>query len=244
VYIHRKKVAALFTLRRHNDVGVETMNTLSSRGFADTGFRVESPPVPDGELSMLMDELAYGMLVIRLDGQVLHTNQAARHELGRTRLLTIIRNRLQAIKPDHSKALQAAIGRVAQGKRSMITLGGHNHDSSHDDVGLTLAIIPLGSNAVKAAVLLQRPSVCESLTLCFFARSHGLTNTEEQVLGILCQGYSAPQIAVEMKVAVSTVRSHVRSLCAKTYSSGVRQLIGRVAMLPPVVPALRYEQMH
>ena len=80
--------------------------------------------------------------------------------------------------------------------------------------------------------------------LGFFARSHGLTATEEHVLGILCQGHSAPDIAVQMKVAVSTVRSHVRSLCAKTRSSGVRELVNRVAVLPPVAPALRHERMH
>jgi DNA-binding NarL/FixJ family response regulator len=39
------------------------------------------------------------------------------------------------------------------------------------------------------------------------------------VLAILCQGYSAPEIAVQLNVAVSTVRSHVRSLCAKTQST-------------------------
>jgi DNA-binding CsgD family transcriptional regulator len=64
------------------------------------------------------------------------------------------------------------------------------------------------------------------------------------VLGILCQGYSAPEIAVQMNVAVSTVRSHVRSLCAKTRSSGVRELINRVAVLPPVAPSVMHEQMH
>ena len=80
--------------------------------------------------------------------------------------------------------------------------------------------------------------------LCFFAQSHGLTATEEQVLGILCQGFSAPQIATQLKVAVSTVRSHVRSLCAKTRSSGVRELVNRVAVLPPVAPTLRHEVMH
>ena len=47
-----------------------------------------------------------------------------------------------------------------------------------------------------------------------------------------------------MKVAVSTVRSHVRSLCAKTQSSGVRELINRVAVLPPVAPSVMHEQMH
>jgi len=33
------------------------------------------------------------------------------------------------------------------------------------------------------------------------------------------------------------VRSHVRSLCAKTASSGVRELVNRVAILPPVAPS-------
>ena len=80
--------------------------------------------------------------------------------------------------------------------------------------------------------------------LCFFARSHSLTAAEENVLGILCQGYSAPQTARQLKVAVSTVRSHVRSLCAKTRSSGVRDLVSRVAMLPPVAPTLMTESMH
>lgn len=64
------------------------------------------------------------------------------------------------------------------------------------------------------------------------------------MLGILCQGYSAPQIAEQLSVAVSTVRSHVRSLCAKTRSSGVRELVNRVAVLPPVAPAFHHEPMH
>jgi DNA-binding CsgD family transcriptional regulator len=80
--------------------------------------------------------------------------------------------------------------------------------------------------------LFAQESVCEALMLCFFARSHALTATEEHVLGILCQGFSAPQIAAQMKVAVSTIRSHMRSFCTKTHSSGVRQLVNRVAVLP------------
>jgi DNA-binding CsgD family transcriptional regulator len=95
-----------------------------------------------------------------------------------------------------------------------------------------------------AALLFARESVCEALMLCFFARSHALTATEEHVLGILCQGFSAPQVAAQMQVAVSTIRSHVRSLCAKTHSSGVRQLVNRVAVLPPVAPTFWPQSMH
>ena len=80
--------------------------------------------------------------------------------------------------------------------------------------------------------------------LCFIARRHGLTRTEELVLGILLQGFSAPEVAEQMKVAVSTIRSHIRSLCFKTRSSGVRELLKRVAVLPPVAAAVFQDPMQ
>jgi len=85
--------------------------------------------------------------------------------------------------------------------------------------------------------VLSRVSVSESGVFGAFARNHGLTHTEEQVLVFLCRCLSTPEIAIQMKVAVSTVRSHVRSLCAKTASSGVRELVNRVAILPPIAPS-------
>lgn len=193
-------------------------------------------------LALVLDELAYGVLVTSLDHQVLHANQAARHELVRRRVLGVRNQLLYGCTPEDGKALQEAVTKVAQGKRSMVTL------STTDGFSLTMAVLPLkvdpGAGVVRAAFMFSRASVCESLMLCFFARSHNLTATEEHVLGILCQGYSAPQVASQLKVAVSTIRSHVRSLCAKTRSSGVRELVNRVAVLPPVAPTLRHEVMH
>jgi DNA-binding CsgD family transcriptional regulator len=193
-------------------------------------------------LALVMDELAYGVLVTSLDNQVLHANQAARHELARRRVLGVRDKLLYGCSPEDGKALQEAVTKVGQGKRSMLTL------STADGFSLTMAVLPLkvdeANGMVRAAFMFSRASVCESLMLCFFARSHSLTATEEHVLGILCQGYSAPQVAAKLNVAVSTVRSHVRSLCAKTRSSGVRELVNRVAVLPPVAPTLRHEVMH
>jgi DNA-binding CsgD family transcriptional regulator len=80
--------------------------------------------------------------------------------------------------------------------------------------------------------------------LGFFSRKHGLTPTEQQVLGILCDGLSAPQVAEQLHVAVSTVRSHIRSMCAKTRTNGVRELVGRLAVLPPVAPAFPHEAVQ
>ena len=193
-------------------------------------------------LALLMDEFAHGVLVTTVEGRLLHANLAARHELGRQRVLGVRHSLLHACAGESAKVLQDALAKVANGKRSLIELG------AQQGPGLTLAVLPLKSDRAgrppKAALLFARASVCESLMLCFFARSHGLTATEEQVLGILCQGFSAPQIATQLKVAVSTVRSHVRSLCAKTRTSGVRELVNRVAVLPPVAPPFWHEAMH
>jgi DNA-binding CsgD family transcriptional regulator len=162
---------------------------------------------------------------------------AARH-----RALFAPNGYLQAFAPEGARSMADAFARAADGKRSLIEL------PAVDAPGLILAVLPLKpeapGGAMRVAVLFARASVCESLMLCFFARNHGLTPTEEHVLGILCQGFSAPQIARQLDVAVSTVRSHVRSLCAKTGCSGVRELVNRVAVLPPVAPPFRHEPMH
>ena len=192
-------------------------------------------------LALVMDELAYGLMVTTSGGRVLHANQAARHELARKRALLAQGNLLNTYAAQDGPKLQHALALVAQGKRSLVTL------SVREGAPLTVAVVPLradGNQPRSAALVFARASVCESLMLCFFARSHGLTTTEEHVLGILCQGFSAPEIAGQMKVAVSTIRSHVRSLCAKTRSSGVRELVNRVAVLPPVAPTLWHEPMH
>jgi DNA-binding CsgD family transcriptional regulator len=191
-------------------------------------------------LALVMDELAYGVVIATVAGQVLHANQAARHELARRRALLASNNLLHTHAPQDRRKLHDGLLRAVEGKRSLLTL------AASEGTALTLAVVPLRADAPprSAALVFARASVCESLMLCFFARSHGLTATEEHVLGILCQGYSAPDIARQMKVAVSTIRSHVRSLCAKTRSSGVRELVNRVAVLPPVAPALWQEPMH
>ena len=192
-------------------------------------------------LASLLDELAHGVMVTSIEGRLVHANQAAQHELARRRVLTKRNSVLHGCTPESAKALRDALAKVGEGKRSLIML------AAEEGPGLALAVLPLktqAGRATKAALLFARASVCDALMLGFFARSHGLTATEEHVLGILCEGFSAPQIAIEMKIAVSTVRSHVRSLCAKTRSSGVRELVSRLAVLPPVAPPFWGEPMH
>lgn len=218
------------------------MDMLAETGNPANAFLAETDGGLGSGLSTLIDELAHGMLVTSTDGRVIHANQSARHELSRRRVLVANESRLQACMPDSARVLQDALAKVADGKRSLIEL------AAISGPALTLAVLPLKAGGAgrcsRAALIFSRAFVCDSLMLCFFARGHGLTGTEEQVLGILCQGFSAPQIAQQLEVAVSTVRSHVRSMCAKTRCSGVRELVNRVAVLPPIAPPFWHEPMH
>ena len=188
--------------------------------------------------SPLLDELAHGILVIDRQGLILHANLAARRVLALAEAVRSDAGKLAWIAPEDASSFQQAFCRALAGKRQLI----RPTAAAGRGLTLSLAVLPLrhspGHPPSHFALLLSRTDVFDSGLLAAFSRSHRLTRTEEQVLIHLCRSMGAPAIARAMNVAVSTVRSHVRSLCAKTGSSGVRELVHRVAVLPPVAPEL------
>ena len=74
-------------------------------------------------------------------------------------------------------------------------------------------------------------------TLPLFAQAHLLTMAESAVLRGLCSGSRPAEIAERTGVAISTVRTHIGNIRAKTGSQSVRDLIRMVTVLPPIVPA-------
>lgn len=215
-------------------------------GFVD-GARGATIPAGLGEgaghgLSQVMDEFAHGVMVASFKGQLLHANQAARHELARRRVLAVHEGQLHTTDAAQARILTQALAKAASGLRSLMALRAPGR------LRVNIAVVPLRPDrpqqSTSVALVFSRASVCDAVMLCFFARTHGLTPCEEQVLGILCQGFSAPQIAVQLDVAVSTIRSHVRSMCAKTHSRGVRALVSQVAVLPPIGAAHIHDALH
>ncbi len=205
-----------------------TLQTPHSAGAA--GF----PDADCGALpALLLDELAHGVLVVSARRRILHANQAARRELDRGVVLGASQGELKVISPADANAFQRAVDKALIGRRSLISLAAVGADCM-------LAVLPLpgqaGAPCERIALFSSWAGVSESGVFASFARHQGLTPTEEQVLVFLCRSLGAPDIAIQMNVAVSTVRSHVRSLCAKTGSSGVRALVNRVATLPPLAP--------
>lgn len=182
-------------------------------------------------LHLLFEEISHGMLVITPQRRVLHSNRAARDEMAQHGVLYVRQDELQTLSPIDGKLMQGAIERASGGIRSLVKLSGSG-------ITLTLSAIPLqqqqSTPCEQIALFFERRAICDSGMFVFFARSHSLTCTEEQVLNLLCRSMTTPDIALALDVAVSTVRSHVRSLCIKTGAKGARELVNRIATLPPV----------
>lgn len=207
---------------------------------AYTAVPLARPEFDTQDLTALLDELYLGVLLVSSSGQVIHANQASRDAMANSGLLSVQAGQLCAATPAEHKALLAALTNANNGVRSLLSL-------SANGASLLLSVVPPANSSAAGggsiALFFQRQAICDTSVFLMFARNFGLTPTEQQVLTFICRSWTTPEIAEELNVAVSTIRSHVRSLCYKTASKGARELINRIAVLPPAGYSTRL-QMH
>ncbi len=202
-------------------------------------------------LAHALDEIACGVIIVDGRGQVQHCNLAGQMILQRGLLLKDgASNHLQATEAVDAPALADALTKALQGKRSMLTLGKQAQS--------TVAVVPLdrperwvnsssaaasgepaqAPQATRIALIFSRSGMCETLMMSFFARAYQLTRSEEQILSLICVGHTAPEMAKQLRVGEATVRTHIRSICQKTHSHGIREVVKRLALLPPLMAAV------
>jgi DNA-binding CsgD family transcriptional regulator len=194
-------------------------------------------PLRAGWYELMLDEIDYGVLLIGGDAQVLHINHAARCELDAQHPLQLLGRQLRARDAADMMrlhdALQAALQR---GLRRLLMLGQGEHR-------VAVAVVPLRTSGPggQAATQLSmgKRQMCGGLGVQWFARSHGLTLAETRVLEALSEGLQPNDIAVRHGVGISTIRTQIGSIRSKTRSDSIGALVRQVAVLPPLVGALR-----
>lgn len=212
-------------------------NEMGWGGSADAGQSHADPQgLGAGHMLRVLDEIDYGILVVNARGQIQQNNHLARHELLSGRILVSHGNLLLGRSTGLTQQVQQAIEHACRGQRRLVLLHADGRE-------LPVAFIPLShpleTDAPSVLVLLSRQSACDNLAVRMFARSQGLSPSEESVMIGLCRGLSVSDIAKAHGVAPSTIRSQVKSLREKTGCASVRHLMQRINSLPPVVPALR-----
>ena len=193
-----------------------------------------------GCLTRMLDEIDYGMLLISAEAQVIYLNHAARQELDGDHPLQMLGRALRAQRPQAVASLHDALSAAQRGLRKLVTLGAGEHRVS-------ISVVPLPAGAGQRAqdhgpgtlLVLGKRQVCERLSVHGFARSVKLTPAETRVLELLCGGVRPTEVARQQGVALSTVRTQIGSIRAKTGAGSISELVRLVAVLPPLVGALR-----
>jgi DNA-binding CsgD family transcriptional regulator len=188
----------------------------------------------------MLDEIDYGMLLVSPDAQVTYLNHAARLELDGLHPLQLLGRALKTSRTQDLLALHDALGAAQRGLRKLITVGEGEHRVS-------LSVVPLPNDGAdggaQTLLVLGKRQMCGQLSVQGFARSVNLTPAETRVLEHLCGGVRPTEIAQRQGVAVSTVRTQIGSIRAKTGATSIRELVRQVAVLPPLVGALRHGVM-
>jgi DNA-binding CsgD family transcriptional regulator len=191
---------------------------------------------PAAWLVRMLDEIDYGMLLVSSDADVTYLNHAARRELDGRHPLQLHGRTLGAHRPHDVAPLYDALAAAQRGLRKLVMLG-------EGAQRVSVSVVPLpevaGQGEPLTLLVLGKRQVCEQLSVHGFARSFSLTPAETRVLQHLCEGVRPTDIATEAGVAVSTVRTQIGSIRSKTGAASIRDLVRQVAVLPPLVGALR-----
>jgi DNA-binding CsgD family transcriptional regulator len=185
---------------------------------------------------LMLDEIDYGVLLLGSDAHVLHINHAARCELDAQHPLQLLGRQLRACDPADVVRLHDALHAAQQrGLRRLLMLG-------QDEHRVAVAVVPLRASPggqVATQLSMGKRQMCGGLSVQWFARSHGLTLAETRVLEALSEGLQPGDIAVRHGVGISTIRSQIGSIRSKTHSDSIGALVRQVAVLPPLISALR-----
>jgi DNA-binding CsgD family transcriptional regulator len=186
--------------------------------------------------SLILEEIDYGIVMLTPQLQVTYCNGAARNDLTSPSPVVLTADELRARSPRDDTLLHDALRAATQrGLRRLLTF-------RRDESALTMAVVPMdrGGDAPQASVLviLGRRRMCETLSAQGLAKCLGLTPTEGRVLAHLSAQQRPADIAHALCVALSTVRTHIASIRAKTGVSSIRELIQLIARLPPLTNRL------
>ncbi|MGU3541065.1 helix-turn-helix transcriptional regulator [Methylobacterium sp. A54F] len=181
----------------------------------------------------VVDALATAILILDGTGRLAHANPAGKALLEAGDLL-VQRNGVVEALDAASGSLRLTRNAGTQGESHAITLRRGGGDTA---IVTTLALRSSRRGAIAAdpehvAVFVQdgaSPNIIETL-----GRTFGLTGAELRVLLGLVEGATTQDLAARYGIAASTVRTHLKSLFAKTGTNRQKDLVALLFAVPPI----------
>lgn len=202
-------------------------------------------------LAAALDQMPTAVFVLDEEARVLQANRAAEEITAERRGLAIATDgTLRACLPSAHARLRLAID-SALGKCDGVRMGGTvglGRGRGIDPLAalvapLSATLSPLPVGGARAIVFVGAPDEHAALAGAFLANLYALTPAEVRVAELLASGASVGEIAAQLGVSISTVRTHLKRTYAKTETRGQADLVRRILSLPRLQAARRNPAM-
>lgn len=180
-----------------------------------------------------MDGLDFGVLFIDPTGHMRHSNVTAQKMIGHADWAPLIGGLKGRVVAEGK--LGELMQSCALGRGGAISLG-------QDNKRVFVLALPLAAPVVTAAgetrasvmLMLIDPQQRPEAALDFVVRAFGLSKAEARLLPLLFENRTPTDIAAALDIKISTVRSQLSAIFAKTGTSRQQELIRLLGTLPPI----------
>lgn len=186
-----------------------------------------------------LDASPVPVVLCRRTLDVVHANPAAHHAIAEGAGFAIVRGRICALAPDAHAWLARAVASAIGNDDDRERIGPRARMLAPVGLGPSvLAVVvaqpraaPGAGDAPDATVIMHCPEPRLGPTAAVLGAAFGLTDGEIRVLGALIAGGALTAVARRLRVGHETVRSHLKSIFAKTGTHRQGDLLALVLTL-------------
>ena len=194
-------------------------------------------------LSATLDRLAMGVVVVTDDNRILHANEAARGMLSDGGPIASRKGRLAVHDAAANKKLISAIEIARRDEAAMGATGIAVPIGFPQGEPAIAHVLPLTRGDTRsqlmpqatAAVFITRPEVRSAFDLSVLAHTYGLTAAEIRVCEHLTRGRTPNEVAEDLGVSLSTVKTHMARIFSKMDVSRQADLVALIHRIAPPI---------
>jgi DNA-binding CsgD family transcriptional regulator len=232
ILAHDRNTIGNIAMGRHADQGPVTDEDLDRVALfiphlqraAKISQILEANQLASRAFETIIGELAVPVLLVDADMALTHSNAAAAAMLAEGKLLRMVRGHVSATLPASQRALADMVAQACREASSM-RRGAVGLASSDDpDAVAAVYALPLSAGTVRrdiggrgaVALFVASPQGPINRVSHVAAQLFDLTSAEGRVLSAVADGQSSQEIAAQLGIAPSTVKTHMLRLFDKT----------------------------
>jgi DNA-binding CsgD family transcriptional regulator len=238
--------AAMFGVFRHERDGLADEETRQRmrlivphiRRATVIGKVIDLKSAEAASLADACDGLSAGMFLVDADGRIVHANASGHAMIAKGELFRATHGRLVARDPRSNQTLREIYAAAGGGDLAIGIKGIAVPMATQDGVRYIASVLPLtagarrkagASYAASAALFVHRAALIVPSPPEVIAKTFDLTPSELRVLLGIVEVGGVPETAEALGVAETTVKTHLRSVFAKTETARQADLVKLIA---------------